>query len=79
MLWSAASQRACTARPSSGLEQLRVMSHRSSSVCGAASIAAPASPASCTIRAATLSGMSSCAACTAAAAFSAPTTVGSGS
>ena len=72
-LWSSGSQRACTPRPSSGMEQDRSIVRSNSSACGAAAIAGPTRrrpPAPGARR--RCPGTSSCTACTAARAASMP-------
>ena len=76
---SSASHRAYTPRPSSGMDALRSIARLNSSVWGAASIAAAASPFSWTRTAPTLPGTSSWTRCSARVAASMPTTAGSGS
>ena len=71
------SQRATVPRPSIGWQALRSIVRSRVSVCGAALIAASASPLCCSMRAPTLPGTSSCTRCVAARAASMPTTGGS--
>ena len=71
------SQRATVPRPSIGWQALRSTVRSRVSVCGAAAMAAGASPLLCSIRAPTLPGTSSCTRCAAARAASMPTTGGS--